>query len=182
MAVIDKHYAELQARVSTPEFLVKFAHALVKVAQYQDEAATPEPDAEPVIKRKGPPGGPPKPEVRMRPSSHLDYSRSLVRQLQVDPEQAALLRAFLMTPVGMALGGAAGYLGGNSGTSAAIGALLGGTGLGAAGYFSGKGEAESENSRILAQRRFGINTAAEREFVARYPLPGATLTDTGRKL
>ena len=171
---------QAQAYEPSPEFLEKFGRRLIKWAQ--SEILTEEAPAAVPVKRKGLAGGPPPPEVRTQASGHPDYSRSLVRQQQVDPMRAALLRALILAPVGAATAGSASAMLGGGVTTTSIAAALGALGLGVPAYYSGKGEAESENSRVLAKRRFGIDTPAEQEFMARYQLPGASLVNNGRRL
>lgn len=176
IAFSEKEKAEKQAAM-----LYRMAGIMVKRAQEIEQAAE-EPVADgTVLKRKGPP--PLAPITRAVPEASPNYSGSLVRQLQVDPVRAALLRAALLGGLGLSFGAGAGALA-SGGNAAATGltALLGAGGLGAAGYFSGHGDAETENSRLLALRRFGLDTPAEQEFISRYPLPGASLVDDRRRL
>lgn len=102
--------------------------------------------------------------------AYPDYSKSIVSQRWRDPEGhgrnmalgSGVLGAALGVAIARALSNKASALAAGGAAGAAIGAIP--------GYYAGKQEAESENSRMLYLRRhLGINKPGEYEALLRFP-------------
>jgi len=123
-----------------------------------------------------------KPKKNLLPAAYPDYSKSLVSQGRGDPATSGALRG---TGTGI-LGAILGALGARTleadPTQTAIAALLAGLVTGTAGYHSGKKEQESQNTRLLALRRLGIETPGEQEFSSDFPLLSTKVTNQGTKI
>lgn len=110
---------------------------------------------------------------------HADYRQSLYRQQRGDPDTygalygaaGAATGGTLAALLAQAMGGSPAVVGGA--------ALAGAAGGGYLGHQAGKGELEAQNSRLLALRRFGINTPGELELLYGQPLTTKKLLNKG---
>jgi hypothetical protein len=125
---------------------------------------------------------PPKRKKRVMPEAFPDYGKSLVSQGRGDPHAAGLLRG---TGAGLAsavLAALASRMATEDSKKIMLASLLGGLAGGGAGYLSGKKERESENTRLLALRRLGIETPGEFDIASRYPLLAQRVTTKGERV
>ena len=97
------------------------------------------------------------------------YRRSLVNQYSESPTKAGLKRGLGTGALGAILGALIAKLVGGTKRTTLGGATVGGLLGGGAGYISGKRQAQSDKSRLLALRRLGINTPAELELLMNNP-------------
>jgi len=128
------------------------------LASMPDDLVTPGAKGRRVGKRK-----------RAMPASFPDYGRSLVTQHQADPQMAGLLRALGYGSVGAVLGAGAGKLGGLDTKRTMLASIIAGLLGGIPGYYSGKHDQASTNSKLLFLRRLGIDNPGELEAMETYP-------------
>jgi hypothetical protein len=103
-------------------------------------------------------------------SAYPDYSKGLLNQRHQDPGEAGMRRAVGTGITGAALGALVARLISDNKAGIAGGAALGGLAGGVAGYQSGKGEAESDYSKLLfLRRRLGVNEPGEHEALQKHP-------------
>lgn len=115
-------------------------------------------------------------------TSFPDYGRSLVTQNQADPQMAGLLRALGYGAAGTALGAGAGKLGGLDAKGTLLAGIISGLLTGGAGYYSGKHDQSSLNSKLLFLRRLGIDNPGELEAMEAYPAMVHRLSAKGEKI
>ena len=116
---------------------------------------------------------------RISPEPYPDYGKSLVTQGRSNPLFKGSLRGLGYGGLGALLGGGAGRLMGMDTNKQILLSILGGLLGGGLGYYSGSGEAESMNSKLLSLRRMGINNPGELDAALTYPTLARKLTDTG---
>ena len=119
---------------------------------------------------------------RLMGEAYPDYGRSLVSQHKGDPATSGLIRGAGYGTLGAVLGALAAKLADRSKGEVATAALAGGLLGGGTGYYSGKREQESMNSKMLFLRRLGIDNPGELEAVEHYPLLAPRLTTKGVKV
>ena len=119
---------------------------------------------------------------RLLPVSFPDYGKSLVAQHRSDPQTAGIIRGLGYGTVGTILGALAAKLAGYKRNKMVLAALAGGAAGGIPGYYSGKNEQESLNSKMLFLRRMGIDNPGELEAVESYPGLSRKLTEEGVKI
>ena len=108
-------------------------------------------------------------DIKVAPDPYPDYGRSIVSQNVVDPQAAGGARALKTGLLGAVLGALATRMMSDDPGNVVLGGLGGGV-LGAIpGYYSGKNQAESDKTRLLALRRLGIQTPGELEFAEQFP-------------
>lgn len=152
------------------EFIIKLAQDIYSNLDYyyDPEAAGPK---RRIVRRK-----------RLISEAYPDYGRSLVTQHKGDPTTAGQLRGLGYGTVGAVLGALAARLAQRNKTETAIAAALGGLLGGGAGYYSGRREQESLNSKLLFLRRMGIDNPGELEAAERYPGLSNRVTSEGVKI
>ena len=104
--------------------------------------------------------------------AYPDYRKSLVSQKKQDPIRAGLTRGVETGSLGAILGALLGRTMANkdnANTATLLGALLGGVGGGIPGYLSGKAEAQSDYSKLLALRRLGISSPMRQSMLEDQP-------------
>jgi hypothetical protein len=111
-----------------------------------------------------------------------DFGKSIVTQGKGDPTTSGLLRGAGTGALGAVLGALGAKTMDASNKDTALAALLAGLLTGTAGYSSGKREQESDNTRLLALRRLGIETPGEQEFSEEYPLLSTRVTTKGVRI
>jgi len=116
------------------------------------------------------------------PDPFPDYGKSIVTQGKGDPTTAGLLRGAGTGLMGAILGALGARSMDASKGQTAVTALLSGLLTGTAGYQSGKRQRESDNTRLLALRRLGVETPGEQEFAEDYPLLSDKVTTKGVKI
>ena len=116
------------------------------------------------------------------PEPFPDYGKSIVTQGKGDPATAGLLRGTGTGLLGAVLGAMGARALDANAKQTAIASLLAGLLTGTAGYHSGKKERQSENTRLLALRRLGVETPGEQEFAEDYPLLANRVTTKGVKV
>lgn len=117
--------------------------------------------------------------TRLTPEPYPDYGKSLVTQGKANPVFQGSLRGLGYGGIGALLAGGGARLAGADNRKAIMASILGGllgTGL---GFYSGKGEAESDNTKLLFLRRMGINNPGELEAASAYPTLARKLTEEG---
>lgn len=124
----------------------------------------------------------PNPAKRVMPEAYPDYGKSLVTQGKGDPITAGVLRGLGYGGLGALIGGGAGHLMDQSKETKILMAILGGLLGGGLGFYSGKKERESDNSRLLSLRRLGIQTPGELAAASDYPTLARKLTDEGIRI
>ena len=133
-------------------------------------------DQDPAVKRHIP-----KQRARLLPEPFPDYSKSLVTQNKSSPTMAGVLQGLGYGGIGTLLGALSGKLTEQDTNRTALLALLGGM-LGAGGgFYSGKRQQESDNSRLNFLRRLGIDNPGELEALSEYPGLARKLTEEGIK-
>ena len=138
-------------------------------------STVPTPKAEPRKKRKAR-------QKHLLPEPFPDYGKSIVTQGKGDPEASGWLRGAGTGALGAILGALGARAMDGDAKTTAIAALLSGLATGTAGYQSGKRERESENTRLFALRRLGIETPGEQEFAEDYPLLSNRISTKGYRL
>jgi hypothetical protein len=131
---------------------------------------------------KGPDPKPPKRKKKKKPllpEPFPDYGKSIVTQGKGDPRTAGILRGAGTGALGAVLGALGARALDADAKDTALAAVLAGLLTGAVGYKSGKRERESENTRLLALRRLGIETPGEQEFSEEFPLLSTRVTTKG---
>lgn len=124
-------------------------------------------------------GKTPTPWERKLPDPYPDYNKAMVTQGRGDPVVSGLTRGASTGLMAAVLSGLAARMATDDRQKVLLASLIGG-GLGTVpGYVSGKRERESENSRLLALRRMGIDTPGEKEFAERFPELADRLTTKG---
>lgn len=134
---------------------------------------------------KGPDPAPPKRKKKKKallPEPFPDYGKSIVTQGKGDPQTAGLIRGAGTGVLGAILGALGARTLDATPGDTALAAILAGLLTGTAGYQSGKRERESDNTRLLALRRLGIETPGEQEFSEEYPLLSTRVTTKGVKI
>lgn len=106
--------------------------------------------------------------MHLEPQS-IDYGKSLVSQMRKDPQSTGLSTALTAGLTSGAGGALLARLLTEDPSLVTLAALLTGAGGATLGYRAGKSSQESENSRLLALRRAGVNNPAELEMMTRYP-------------
>lgn len=122
------------------------------------------------------------PWERTLPDPYPDYDKSLATQGRGDPQAAGVARGAGTGLLGAILTGLAARMATDDSKKVLMASLLGGAATSIPGYISGKRERESENSRLLALRRMGVDTPAEQEFASRFPSLAQRLTTEGVRL
>jgi hypothetical protein len=107
------------------------------------------------------------------------FDRSLVTQFSEDPGKAGRRRAVGSGAVGAILGALAARMMSKDPKVVGAGALGGGALGGAAGFSSGRREAESDRSRLLFLRRLGVSRPGELEALLRHPEMVSKVTEEG---
>jgi len=105
------------------------------------------------------------------PVSYPDYRKTLATQYRADPNIMGLINALKWGALGSVGSAAIALLLSNAETRLRNTLLAAAAGLipsAALGYYTGKHNQESINSKLLALRRFGIDTPAELELLTRY--------------
>jgi len=125
---------------------------------------------------------PPKRTKRLLPEAFPDYGRSRASQGRGDPHTAGLIRGTGSGLASAALGALAARLATNDTSKVLLASVLSGLLGGGAGYVSGKGERESDNTKLLALRRLGIETPGEFDIASRYPLLAQRITTKGERI
>lgn len=111
-----------------------------------------------------------------------DYGRSLVTQHQSDPTSAGALRGLGYGTAGAVLAAAIAKMTQQDNQRAGLAALLGGLLGGGAGFYSGKKDQESKNTKLLFLRRLGIDNPGELEAIEQNPNLVYRLTAKGVKI
>jgi hypothetical protein len=119
---------------------------------------------------------------RTVPASFPDYGRSLVTQNQADPQMAGLLRALGYGTAGGVIGAGAGKLGGLDSKSTMLASIISALIAGVPGYYSGKHDQQSNNSKLLFLRRLGIDNPGELEAMEAYPNMVNRISAKGEKV
>jgi len=119
---------------------------------------------------------------RLLPEAYPNYGRSLAAQYRGDPETAARLGAGGGGVVGAVIGALASRMLTDDPKKVALAALITGLLGGGVGYHTGRRSQESENTRLYALRRAGINNPAELELISRYPSLIDRLTAPGEEV
>ena len=135
-------------------------------------------DSDPAVKAPKPP----KRKKRTLPEPYPDYGKSLVSQEKGDPEVAGLIRGAGFGTAGAVLGALAARIVSNRKRDAVLGSILGGLAGAIPGYYSGKKEQESDNSKLLFLRRMGVDNPGELEAIENYPGLSRKLTTKGVKI
>jgi hypothetical protein len=123
--------------------------------------------------------GPPKPGTRMLPAAFPDYGKSLVSQEKSSPGVSGLGQGLTYGALGAVLGAVLGKLTDQDRKKMLLLSALGGALGGGAGFYSGKKQRESDNSRLFFLRRMGVSTPGELEAMSEYPGLVRKLTDEG---
>ena len=131
-------------------------------------------DQDPVTRK-----GPPKQKTRLAPAAFPDYSKSLVSQEKSSPLASGLGQGLTYGSMGAILGALVGKLTDQDRNRALALSLLGGMLGGGAGFYSGKHQRESDNSKLYFLRRLGISSPGELEAMSNYPGLARKLTDEG---
>ena len=119
---------------------------------------------------------------RLMGEAYPDYGRSLVSQHKGDPTAAGVVRGAGYGTLGAILGALAAKLADRSRAEVATAAVAGGLLGGGTGYYSGRREQESMNSKMLFLRRLGIDNPGELEAAEHYPQLAQRLTTKGVKV
>ena len=119
---------------------------------------------------------------RVLPEAFPDYGKSLVSQEKGDPQTAGLIRGAGFGAVGAVLGALASRIASNRTRDVVLGSVLGGITGALPGYYSGKKEQESLNSKLLFLRRLGVDNPGELEAIETYPGLSRKLTEKGVKI
>ena len=110
--------------------------------------------------------------------AYPDYGKSLSHQRHRDPAAAGRQRAVGTGITGAAIGALIARTITDNRAAVAAGAGLGGAAGAALGYQSGKGEADSDYSRVLfLRRRMGINEPGELEALLKHPAMAREMID-----
>lgn len=132
----------------------------------------------PVNQRKKPNKG--KLHAMMR-AAYPNYGKSLVSQRRRDPQTAGIERGIGTGITGAVLGALIASVLSKKPGHIAAGAVGGGLLAGVPGYISGKAEAESDYTKLLALRRLGIQSPAEYDQAMIFPDLAKRIT-TGRRI
>jgi hypothetical protein len=116
---------------------------------------------------------------RIIPEPYPDYGKSLVTQGKGSPFFGGAMRGLGYGGIGALLGGLGGKLANQDKNTQIMLSVLGGLLGGGLGYYSGKRETESDNSKLLFLRRLGINNPGELAAATEYPTLARKLTDEG---
>lgn len=125
------------------------------------------------------PGDRKRKRTRLTPEPYPDYGKSLVTQGKANPLFKGTLRGLGYGGIGALLGGGAARLMGADKQKAILASILAGAAGTGLGFLSGKGEAQSDNSKLLFLRRMGINNPGELDAATEYPTLARKLTDKG---
>jgi len=125
---------------------------------------------------------PPTRKKRLMPAAFPDYGKSRASQGRGDPHTAGLLRGAGSGLASAALGAVAARLATDDKSKVLLASVLSGLLGGGAGYVSGKGERESDNTKLLSLRRLGIETPGEFDIASRYPLLAQRITTKGERI
>jgi hypothetical protein len=120
--------------------------------------------------------------LRPYPEPYPDYGRSLVSQMRSEPETSGQLGAAGGGLLGAALGAAGTRAVSDDPKAVVLGSLLAALLGGAVGHYGGKKDRESQNTRLLALRRAGIDNPAELELLQNNPMLAYRLTDKGSRV
>lgn len=133
------------------------------------------------------PTGPRKPPKKkghlynMMRAAYPDYGKSLVSQRRKDPHVAGVERGIGTGVTGAVLGALIASVLSRKPGAIATGALAGGALGGIPGYISGRAEAKSDYTKLLALRRLGIQSPGEYEQAMIMPTLAKRIT-TGRRI
>lgn len=116
---------------------------------------------------------------RLTSHPYPDYGKSLVSQGKENPVFKGTLRGLGYGGIGSLLGAGAGRVMNLDKDKLVLLSVLGGLLGSGLGYYSGKGEAESDNSKLLFLRRMGINSPGELAAASEFPTLARKLTDEG---
>jgi len=116
---------------------------------------------------------------RLTSEPYPDYGKSLVSQGKSSPVFGGTMRGLGYGGLGTLLGTGAGKVMDLDKNKTILLGVLGGLLGGGLGYYSGKREAESDNSKLLFLRRLGINNPGELIAASEYPTLARKLTDEG---
>ena len=127
--------------------------------------------------------------VRKRPSkvkammraAYPDYGKSLVAQRRRDPTVAGIERGVGTGITGAVLGALIAAVLSKNPKHIALGAVGGGALAGIPGFMSGKAEAQSDYTKLLALRRLGVQSPAEYDQAMIFPELAKRIT-TGRRI
>ena len=119
---------------------------------------------------------------RLMAEAYPDYGKSLVSQEKGDPVTSGLIRGAGYGTVGAILGALASKMSGQNNNKMVMASILGGLAGGIPGYYSGRNEQESLNSKLLFLRRMGVDNPGELEALEAYPGLARKLTTEGVKV
>ena len=118
----------------------------------------------------------------MMRAAYPDYGKSMVSQRRKDPHVAGLERGVGTGVTGAVLGALIASVLSKRRDAALMGALAGGALAGIPGYVSGRAEAKSDYTKLLALRRLGINSPAEYEQAVKFPSLTKRITAPGERI
>jgi MFS family permease len=114
---------------------------------------------------------------RLMPEPFPDFAKSLVTQNKASPLASGAAQGLTYGALGSILGALTGRLTDQDNNRTALLALLGGMLGGGTGFYSGKRQRESNNSRLFFLRRMGVDNPGALEAVAQYPTLARKLTE-----
>lgn len=124
----------------------------------------------------------PKRKTDLLRGAYPDYGKSLFSQTKKDPTTAGVVRGAQTGATGAILAALIARMVSDKASTIGMAAGAGALAAGVPGYISGKREAESDSTKLLALRRLGINNPAERMIMQNTQILAPRMTRPGETL